>query len=273
MVLNGFSGSFTGFQAIIDMIAVLGAYKSNAYRISFTPTWTIGSRPYIPEYVDYLLDNWNGYVIVDRNHHTSEDVVDWVQAEASIFEVLSRWGNNPRVIIEIVNEFVWDIEGTVWDHVEPIIQRIRAEGYTNLLLINKHTYTDDWRPIGADYYGKHAYFDNLNDPNAEYNTLHGAKQYMEEAIAAGCVPLVNTEVGASYLENQAFTPDNVAALNDFLAWSQQRNIGNMIWMNRDLQNLPRYIELGLMLPEGTPITPTLNPILIAGIILALARNK
>ena len=235
------------------------------YRISFNPPWATGSRPYTPEYVDYFLANCGYYIIIDRNHHTSSDVVDWIQAEASIFEVLSRWGNNPRVLVEPVNEFVWDTEGTVWDHVAPIIQRIKAAGYTNKLLINKHTQENDWRPIGADYYGKHAYFNNLNDPTTKWQTLWAAQMFMEDAIAAGCVPLANTEIGAHFGENQSFTPENVATLNQFLAWCNQRGIGNCVWMNKDLQNLARYEELGLKIP---PIpTPTPKPSVALPVIM------
>jgi len=249
MTLNGFSGALTSIQAVDDIIDALERYKLNTYRIAFTPTWTTGTRPYHPEYVDHLLNNWNGTIIVDRNHHTSHDTVDWAQAEEALMECLGRWGDNPRVIFELVNEFVHDGEN-VWDRCEPIVQRIKAAGYTNKLLINKHTLADDWRTIEADSYGHHAYFNSLNDPDEQYNTLWQAKAQMVNAETAGCVPLVNTETGAHFGESGDFTAENVAILNEYLAWCKERGIGNMVWLMRDLANLPRYEELGLKFSGG-----------------------
>ena len=244
MTLNGFSGTPTNIQAVDDIIDALDRYGLNCYRISFTPTWTTGSRPYRPEYVDHFLANCSHTIIIDRNHHTSHDTVDWAEAEAALMECLERWGNNPSVILELVNEFVHDGEN-VWERCEPIVSRIKAASYTNKLLINKHTLANDWRTIGCDYYGHHAYFSNLNDPTQQYQTLWQAKAQMNNAIAAGCVPLVNTETGAHHREANHFTAENVAILNEYLAWCKFQGIGNMVWMNRDLNNLPRYEELGL----------------------------
>lgn len=245
MILNGFSGSITNQAAARDIIAESEARKLNAHRISFNPVWvTGGSRPYNPAIVDYLLDNSDLTIIVDRNHHTSQDTVDWAQAESSLMECLNRWGNNPRIILEIINEFVHDGQN-VWDRCEPIIQRIKAAGYSNKLLINKHTLADDWRSIEADFYGHHAYFSNLDDPDQDYNTLWQAKAQMNNAIAVNCLPLVNTETGAHHQEANHFTAENVAILNEYLDWCKTLSIGNMLWMNRDLNNLAKYEALGL----------------------------
>lgn len=251
-ILNGFSGfpnDTPSFQTNIDaIIAAIDKYQCNCYRMSFTPSWTSGSRPYNPAKVDYFLQHCSHYLIIDRNHHTENDTMNWPQAEADIMEVLSRWGNNNSVIIEIVNEFVWDTAGTVFDHCAPIISRIKALGYTNKILVNKQTLANDWRQIGADYYGHHQYFDDLDSQvqPPPFNSLANAKLQASNAIAAGCVPLCNTEIGASFHENQSFTPANVNTLNAYLAWCSANKVGNMIWMKTNLSNLPKYETLGLI---------------------------
>lgn len=263
MVLNGFSGTPTATEAIDQIIETSKKYGMNAYRISFTPPWTTGSRPYNTDHIQYFLDHSTLTIIVDPNHHTTSDTVDWVQAEERIIDVLNRWPNNPRIIVELINEFFQDSDGDLWSHLEPIMQRIRAAGYSNQLLVNKHNPVQPWKQIGLDDYGKHAYFTRELDDSTLYMNLPKSQQYMEEAIQAGCVPLVNTETGAHHQESNYFTTNNVNVLNTWLQWCYERDIGNMIWMNRDLNNLPTYLELGLTLPykPETPEPPPPHPTL------------
>jgi len=254
-ILKGFSGSIDAevgdtvdsMAGADDLIAKLEEYSANVYRISFTPSWTAGTRwwgadavvPAIDgiDKVNYMLDNWGGYIIVDRNHHLTTDTVPlnpdntWDDAGvlAGCYDVLAEWANNPRVLVEIVNEFVSDAGGTVWDHVEPIITQLKGEGYTNLFVINKHSAADDWTTIGADYYGKHFYMNNYTIPEFQ--------GFMNSAITAGCIPMVNTEMGAHFAEYTNFTQALVDELEEDQLWASSNQIGYCIWLNKNIRNL------------------------------------
>ena len=265
LVLNGFSGSADSLQDIDNIINALNTYGGNCYRIAFNPEWTTGTRPwtatqqYGPSGIDkinYFLENSDHYIIVDRNHFTDNTRLpyndqnsnqDWVQIEQTIFnDVLSNWGNNPRVIIEIINEYP---NRDMYVYAENIVSRIREAGYTNRIMVNKHTQVDDWQrqadeSPGLSYYGHHAYFNNLDDPGTQYHTVWKQKEHMERALATDSYPIVNTEIGASFKEASQFTVGNVAVTNEYLWWSNERQIGNLVWMNHGLRNLGRYEELG-----------------------------
>lgn len=255
MVWNGLSGSFRDISAIDASIDIMNENDLNAIRVPFTPVGVSGQRPYSPEHIDYLLNNWDGTVIVSPNHYLGE-VPDWAQVETTVFKVLNRFKNNRRVPVEIINEFAWDGK-TVWDRVAPIIANIKAAGFTNPIIINKHTRENDWRTIGANYYGRHYYMSIW--------TKTAIQAALTDAMIAGCVPMVCTEVGAHHKERDSFTTENVRQLSEQLAWSNGQGIGSLLWMNRDQDNWNRYMELGLVMPKGTSDTPRARAVLLPAI--------
>lgn len=239
-LLSGFSGyPRNGFSDLDLIIANLIKYGCDTYRISFTPTWTTGSRPYRPDYVDYFLANTpsNFKIIIDTNHHTSNDVVDWTQAQASVLAVAARWPNNPCVFIEVINEYA---NSDYYSKAQTIITAVRNAGYTNPLVSNKHSAAQAWQrfndPLDNTYQGFHFYM-NQYTPAQIQSMMLAAKN-------AGITKIVNTEVGADYRETQYFTQASVDALNEFLMWSLENGIGNNVWLNSGIYNLNRYEYFG-----------------------------
>ena len=198
----------------------------------------------------------------------------WATIEQSIYDdVLSRWGytddlsdeekkRRERVVVEVINEYP---NSEMYLIVAAIELRIRLAGYRNAVMVNKHNIAHDWPRFASEApnlqgYGKHWYF---NSEDSNYNKYSEFIAHMTEALQNNCVPLCNTEIGAHSSEYWSFTAENVGRLNDALAWSRvqvdvdgNRLIFNLIWMNKDLNNLQRYIELGLNL--GDIIVATLN---------------
>ncbi len=70
---------------------------------------------------------------------------------------------------------------------------------------------------------------------------------MQIALNLG-LKIVNTEVGADCDEYSQFDSSEVAELNDFLNWCTAQGIANTVWMNENLNNMPRYQELNLTFP-------------------------
>jgi len=269
--------SLANCQLIIDD---LKKRNLKTIRLASNPKFTQGTRPWTPEYVDYFLDNWDGLVIVDRNHFTDNTTLpmtgdkSWATIEQSIYDdVLSRWGytddlsdeekkRRERVVVEVINEYP---NSEMYLIVAAIELRIRLAGYRNAVMVNKHNIAHDWPRFASEApnlqgYGKHWYF---NSEDSNYNKYSEFIAHMTEALQNNCVPLCNTEIGAHSSEYWSFTAENVGRLNDALAWSRvqvdvdgNRLIFNLIWMNKDLNNLQRYIELGLNL--GDIIVATLN---------------
>lgn len=255
-LLYGFSGTPTNQESIDEIIGNMTIYGMNTYRISFTPDWAIGTRPYNLTQMTYFLNNTpaSWYLIVDRNHQLDSGAMNWTnwqQANQSIYDdvlTIPQLANNSRVIIEIINEYVFNGTHNVWAATEWIVEGIQADGYTNQLLINKHSNSNDWAQGAAipyDIYGHHSYFNNLDDPGNGTNTLGLAQNLMINASAAGAIPLVNTEIGAHFLEFTWFNQSNVDVLKEYILWCRTQNIGNTIWMNKDLRNLPTYLTFDL----------------------------
>ena len=268
MLFRGFSGYPTDrgvndpptepdpIVGLNKIISWSSAYNVDTYRIAFSPVLTGGTRPYVPAYVDYLLENSNLNVIVDRFHHTQNAVVDnagWAQLTQMELECLTRWGNNPRVLIEIINEYAY----SDWhSRCQDVITAIRNVGYNNGLVANKHSAPQAWTPfndaVDNTYQGFHFYMDQYLPSPAT------AKDMMTAAIAAGVTKLVNTEIGADVSE-APFTQELVNKLNDFLRWCRDptRNIGNNVWLATATNNLTRsggYEQCG-GLDFGAPPPP------------------
>jgi hypothetical protein len=137
----------------------------------------------------------------------------------------------------------------MYSYAENIANKIREAGYKNKILVNKHSQSDDWErhqsnAPSLDYYGHHAYFNNLNDPSTHYNTLWGQQDHMDNAKASDCNPIINTEIGAHFKEFSECTTENVEITNRFLHWSNERKIGNLLWLNHNVRNLATYEALG-----------------------------
>jgi hypothetical protein len=245
----GLSGYPTSTSEIDRILDVMDAYGLNIYRMSFNPEWFSRKKhPYRASYVQYFLDHSPYTLIVDRNHlyPPSDESAQaarthWDTVRSSIFDVLETWPNNPRVIVELINEYC---SSDFYPRMQTLIDDVRAAGYTNPLLANKWnqpwTALDD--PLNSTYQGYHFYFNSWS--------LKGATDQMTTARAKG-IKLINTEVGADYNEASSFTRDTVEELNEFMEWCAERDIGNCVWMNENLANWPRYQDLNLDPPTAS----------------------
>lgn len=261
-VLNGFSGSLDSYNDIDDMLDTLDIYNGVCHRMPFNPPWrpdSYGSRPwgetsqYGPSGLDkikYYLNHSDKCIIVEPNHFLKEDRLPtvwddgtqrcWKAVQDRLVEALDEPGikNNKRAIFEIINEYPNSTD--LFPRTEQIIQNLRSMGYTNPIIQDCHNDSDVWARFKAeapslDAYGRHWY---MNRGLAQF------QQIMTWAIDNNCTPLVNTEIGAHYDEADAFNPQNVGDLNTYCHWSKPRKIGNLIWMNHNLNNLDRYEALG-----------------------------
>ena len=260
--LSGYPTSTTQIDQIIEAITENGL---NTYRLSFNPEWFSGKpHPYRADYVQYFLDNSDFVIIVDRNHiyppqesGAAEARNNWDVVERSVFEVLERWPNNPRVMVELVNEYVSD---DFYPRMQDLADKIRAAGFTNAIVVNKwnQPWTKIVDPLDNTYQGYHFYFNSWS--------VSGAIQQMNIALSRG-IKIINTEVGADFNEYRQFDSAEVQELISFLLQSEELGIGNTVWLNENLNNWPRYQTLGLTLPiSSEPVyspspsnSPTPNP--------------
>ncbi len=137
--------------------------------------------------------------------------------------------------------------------MQSLVTEIRAAGYTNPILFDK--WNQAWTlvndPLDNTFQGYHFYFNSWS--------VSGAMSQMQTAQSKG-IKLINTEIGADYNEYNSFTTSTVAELNQFLSQSASMGIGNTVWMNENLNNMPRYQQLGLDFPTVTsPISTSPNP--------------
>jgi hypothetical protein len=263
-VYLGLSGFPTSTGQIDNIINTMTANGLNTYRMSFSPTWVGGSHSYRAEYIQYFLDrtpsNW--IIIVDRNHlyPPTEAVAttarnNWATVRNSIFQVLQAHPNNPRVMVELINEYV---SSDFYSRMQSLVTEVRSAGYTNPLVVNK--WTQPWTvindPLDSTLQGYHFYFNSWSPS--------GALSQMQTAQSKG-IKLINTEVGADFNEHSSYTTDTVAELNQFLSQTASMGIGNTVWMNENLNNMPKYQQLGLKFPTvstpqiGTSPTPSPTP--------------
>lgn len=258
-VFLGVSGYPTSTSQIDSIINTMEANGANTYRMSANPAWSGGPHPYHEEFIQYFLDHSDFTIIVDRNHlyppteaSATSARNNWNTVRNSLFEVLEAYPNNPRVVVELINEY---ISNDFYSRMQSIVTEIREAGYTNALLVNK--WNQPWTvindPLDNTYQGYHFYFNSWSPS--------GANSQMQTAQSKG-IKLINTEVGADFNEHNSFTTSTVNELNQFLSQCASMGIGNTIWMNENLDNMPRYQQLGLDFPTVTaptqPSTPT-NP--------------
>ena len=208
-----------------------------------------GPHPYHSEYIQYFLDHapsdW--VIIVDRNHiyppteegaaafRTNIDV-----ARSSILAVCGAWPNNPRVWVEMGNEYVSTDFHVIF---QGLIDDVRNAGYTNTLVVDK--WNTAWStaifndPYDSVYVGMHFYFNTWS--------VSSAISQMKTALRLG-LKLVNTEVGADFNEANKFTKSTVDEVNNFLLLCTELGVGNTVWMNENLANWQRYQQLDLSFP-------------------------
>ncbi|MHA2060682.1 MAG: cellulase family glycosylhydrolase [Candidatus Sifarchaeia archaeon] len=257
----GFSGYVTSIQKLQDTIDIMKSQGFNTYRISYRPSWlnSEGSyHGYNAAWIDYVLDNTHFLVIVDGNHlyppseETAADArAHWSEVRGRVFEVLQRYPNNPRVAIELINEYA---SGDYHSLMQGLIDDIRGAGYTNMIVVNK--WNTSWKsfndPLGKTYQGYHYYFNSWS--------VSGAMSQMGTAQGKG-IKVINTEIGASYNEYNDFTQSNVDELSDFIEQCKTKGLGNLIWMNNDHDNWIRgYNNFNFNIGSPTPIpSPTSTP--------------
>jgi hypothetical protein len=117
-------------------------------------------------------------------------------------------------------------------------------------------------PQDTFYTGYHYYFNSWS--------VSGATNDMQLAMSAG-VPgnrLINTEIGADFNEETAFSESEVGEVNSFMQWCADRNISNTVWQRYGLQNWDTYQRMNLTFPvtatrqlmhqAPTPFTIVLN---------------
>jgi hypothetical protein len=254
-VFIGMSGYPTSTTQVQNIINTMKANGMNTYRMSFNPEWSRGPHPYHQEYIQYFLDHSDYYIIVDRNHlyPPQESTAtaarnNWATARNSIFEVLKAYPNNPRVMVELINEYV---SNDFYSRMQSLVTEIRNAGYTNPIVLNK--WNQAWTvindPLDNTYQGYHYYFNSWSPS--------GAISQMQTAQSKG-IKVINTEIGADYNEYNSYTSSTVNELNQFISQCASMGIGNTVWMNENLNNMPRYQQLGLKIPSvTTPSQP--NP--------------
>ena len=257
-VFLGLSGYPTSTGQIDNIINTMQANGLNTYRMSANPAWSGGPHPYHREFIQYYLDhspsNW--VIIVDRNHlyppteaSATSARDNWATVRNSLFEVLQAYPNNPRVIVELINEY---ISSDFYTRMQNLVNEIRSAGYTNPLLANK--WNQPWTvindPLDDTYQGYHYYFNSWSPS--------GAISQMQTAQSRG-IKVINTEVGADYNEYSAYTTSTVDELSQFLSQCASMGIGNTVWMNENLNNMPRYQSLGLDFPTVTSPQTSTNP--------------
>lgn len=265
--MYGFSSYATSQANLASTINAMIREGVKIYRMSFTPPYSTG-RPYNQSYIQYFLDNTPSdfILIADLDHFYPPDNpnsdqwrANYAQVEAYILNVCADFPNNPRVFIELCNEYNRNITGTNSDGspcpFQPLIDAIRYAGFTNPIVQNKMW--QDWSqitalhdPLNNFYTGRHNYFDS--------KVLADAEAEQQVALDLG-LRLINTEGGATAGATQ--TTDKVAILNQYLSWCANKGISLCTWMYEDTQYLTDYKAKGLIFPANNQITmPYRNPL-------------
>lgn len=255
-VFLGLSGYPTSTYQLDSIITTMQTNGLNTYRMSANPVWSSGPHPYHGDFVRYFLDHSSYTIIVDRNHlypptETSASSArdNWDSVRSSIFEVLRAYPNDQRVFVELINEY---ISSDFYPRMQSLVDEIRAAGYTNPLIVNKwnQAWTIIEDPLDNTYQGYHFYFNSWSPS--------GALSQMQTAQSKG-IKLINTEVGADFNEYRSYTTSTVSELNQFLSQCANMGIGNTVWMNENLNNMPTYQNLGLDFPTVVSPQPTSSP--------------
>ena len=250
----GFSGYITSGAELENTVALMENESLNVYRVSFKPSWEVPEgelRGYDTDYIDYLLDNTNFFIVVDGNHlypRESQSIYaqnHWDLVRDRVFQILQDYPNNSRVAVELINEYA---QSDYDAKTQALISEVRAAGYTNPLVTNK--LTTPWLkfsdPLDNTYQGMHFYFNHWEASEAIAQ--------IDIALSRGITKILNTEIGANSDEYEAFTQQYVDELETYLTQSQMLGVNDCIWMNDDTENWQGYTEY-----DFTFNTPTQNP--------------
>lgn len=255
----GFAGYVNSLSDLQNTISIMQNLGCNTYRVTSRPSWQIADgevRGYNIEWIDYLLANTDFIIIVDGNHlypanedSASEARTHWSEVEGRIFQVLSRYGNNSRVAVELINEYISD---DFYNRMQTLVTQIRDAGYTNPIVVNKTAQI--WEviadPLDSTYQGMHFYFNTWSVEDAIWQ--------MDFALNHHGLKIINTEIGASSNEYKDYTQENVDKVSAFLLESYDLSVGNCLWMNNDSLNWPTYEEYDLQLGHPSPTPDPLS---------------
>jgi len=252
----GMSAYFSGRAAIPATIQVMNQTGMNIHRLPFNNPWQGGPHPFRYEYIEDYLAQCPHDLIVEPWHFwpigSSADNLyraNQAQVKQKLDEILGKYGNNPRIWIELAAEYQ---ANDLYTLMQDLADFVRNMGYNNKLVCN--IWNQSWQKLddAAFYQGYHFYWD--------YWSVDGAKYKLQPALDKG-IKIMITEGGAHTRERSQFTRALVAEETEFLAWCNQLNLGKTIWMYEDLYNWQTYLDLGLELPTiGPPPTPTPTPI-------------
>lgn len=249
----GLSAYFSSRNAIPASIQVMNQHEMNIYRLPFNNPWQGGPHPFKYEYIEDYLSMCPHKLIVEPFHFwpigSSADTLyrqnqDGVKTILSY--ILSRYGNNNRVWIELAAEYQ---ANDLYTLMQDLTDYIRNMGYYNPLVCN--IWNQSWQvvddPAHQFYQGYHFYWD--------YWSVNGAKGKLAPALDKG-IKIMITEGGAHTQERSYFTKELVAEESEFLAYCNSLDLGKTIWMYEDLYNWQTYVNLGLVLPtSGQPPPP------------------
>lgn len=230
------------------------------YRMSFNPSWwATQPHPYDEDLIDWFLTYTYYTIIIDRNHlyppteaMSNQFITNIETAENDLLDTLETYGNNSRVLIELVNEYVL----SDWQEVnQNLTDAIRDAGYTNGIVAN--LWNTPWSssrivdPIDNIYLGMHFYFDSSSGPSW---TNASAVTQMGWALAQD-YKVLNTEVGAHVDGQNYFNYTNVGELQDFVDWCYDNDINNCIWQYEDEDYYSEYADCGFdyPTPKGTAL--------------------
>jgi len=268
MGLSGYFNGQVGLQAICDTINA-NNNSLNLFRFSFTPNWKSQVHPYNATAIQYVLDNTNATLVIDRNHlypagsaSDADAVAHWTSGVVGgVYQVLADFGENPRVMAELINEYTATDFNT---RMQALITEIRGDGYITALVANSmwpYTWVAFTDPENNTYGGFHHY--------ANGRSLSMAISRMEDARAAGITKIMNTETGAHDLEYAHYTQSYVDQIEAFYNWSYSlaAPIFNCVWMRENIENWATYVSYDLDLPvmPPPPVTPptTYPPYLVS----------
>lgn len=243
-------------QQVIDFMT---AQKLNVYRMCFHLGVNITLRNSL---IQYYLDHSSQDLIVNYFHddyQTADNNQKWTQSQAAGLALLQTFPSyQSRMGVEPRNESPTNT-ATWFTGLQTCINAFKNAGFQNKVVCNRY-YTQDWSRFATVikanpnfYTGTHCYFNT--------NTLAGFQSSLNAAIAAG-IPanrLLNTEVGSDTAEYPAFDQSETTALNAFLKWCFDQEIGNTVWFLHGIRNWTatggkNYQVQGLTFPF-TPAPP------------------
>jgi len=256
---TGVSGYFTSISAIQSAITQMRARGFTWIRISGTPPYlSQGNHAIKFDVIDYLLDNTDFIIVIDPIHLYPPTEASASQMRANLqsvknrlVEIALRYQDNPRVYIELMNEYVSPDFNTV---AQDLLNTVRAV-CTNYIVVDK--WETNWYklqdPLGKTIQGMHFYFNSWS--------VSGCITQMQQAISKGIKLIMNTEDGADSSEGSAFSQGEVDEVSQFLAQCKTLEVNgvkiwNALWQNENMANIPYYDKFNLVVPQEGPITIT-----------------